>query len=259
MAVRSRPVHVPQRQFRRARARRAKAAATALIDAPEEAPILAAIERTGWTPDADPDHPPPWRPCRGQSRAEAEIRADDHRPDRPKRRRFPASTRRSARATRSPSAPRRISVHRDARPHRRPCLLLLPGFGHRCSPADTLFALGCGRLLECKPPVMFDSLKQLAALPLETSGLLRPRIHAGQCPLRADRRPDQLGAEGARRRDRQAARRRQADAADDDRRSNWPPTRSCAGTIRRSARNLGMEKAADAEVFAEIRKRKDVF
>ena len=34
--------------------------------------------------------------------------------------------------------------------------------------ADTLFALGCGRLLECKPPVMFESLKKLAALPLET-------------------------------------------------------------------------------------------
>ena len=35
--------------------------------------------------------------------------------------------------------------------------------------ADTLFALGCGRLFECKPPVMFDSLKKLAALPLETA------------------------------------------------------------------------------------------
>ena len=34
--------------------------------------------------------------------------------------------------------------------------------------ADTLFAIGCGRLLECKPPVMFNSLKRLAALPLET-------------------------------------------------------------------------------------------
>src|SRR5690606_9481839 len=34
--------------------------------------------------------------------------------------------------------------------------------------ADTLFALGCGRLLECQPPVMFASLKKLAALPADT-------------------------------------------------------------------------------------------
>src|SRR5690606_7176008 len=34
--------------------------------------------------------------------------------------------------------------------------------------ADTLFALGCGRLFECPPPVMYQSLKKLAALPPET-------------------------------------------------------------------------------------------
>src|SRR5690606_17639895 len=31
--------------------------------------------------------------------------------------------------------------------------------------ADTLFALGCGRLLECPPETMYASLKKLVALP----------------------------------------------------------------------------------------------
>ena len=33
--------------------------------------------------------------------------------------------------------------------------------------ADTLFALGCGRLFEC-PPVIVESMQKLAALPAET-------------------------------------------------------------------------------------------
>ena len=38
---------------------------------------------------------------------------------------------------------------------------------------DTLFSLGCGRLIEGTPEEMFDSLRKLAALPADTLGLLR--------------------------------------------------------------------------------------
>ena len=53
---------------------------------------------------------------------------------------------------------------------------------------DTLFSLGCGRLIEGTAEEMFDSLAKLKALPPETAGLLRPRIHRKQRPLRAGRR-----------------------------------------------------------------------
>jgi len=36
------------------------------------------------------------------------------------------------------------------------------------SPPTRCFALGCGRLFECKPPVMYESLQKLAALPADT-------------------------------------------------------------------------------------------
>ena len=51
---------------------------------------------------------------------------------------------------------------------------------------DTLFALGCGRLFEGTPAMMWDSLQRLAALPDETTVYLRPRIHRLQRPLRPD-------------------------------------------------------------------------
>ena len=118
---------------------------TLLIDAPEEAPILAAIERTGWKPDAVADHPSPWRPCRGQPRAQGEIRADHHRAGRrggenPRHR----PVRRGRR--RDPVRPRDDLGARYARPHGRPYLLPLPGLGRRFSPPTRCLrwaAAGC--------------------------------------------------------------------------------------------------------------------
>ena len=40
--------------------------------------------------------------------------------------------------------------------------------GHTAFVGDTLFTLGCGRLLEGAPPMMWESLQRLAALPDET-------------------------------------------------------------------------------------------
>ena len=167
--------------------------------------------------DADPDHASPRRPCRGQSGAEGALRPEDHRPEGrggqdPRHRRDGGG-----RLDASSSAAQHGRGHRDARPHAGHVSYHLPDASVAFT-ADTLFALGCGRLFEGTPPVMYESLQKLAALPADDRDLLRPRIHAGQCALRADRRPDQLGAEGARREDRGAARRRQADPADDDRR-----------------------------------------
>ncbi len=129
---------------------------------------------------------------------------------------------------------------------------------HVAFTGDTLFALGCGRLFECKPPEMFSSLMKLAALPLSTT------IYCGHEYTQANAR-FALSVDPTN----SALKER---AADIDRlreedRPTLPTTmmqematnpfmRSHDPVIRK---NLGMEGASDEAVFAEIRKRKDHF
>ena len=230
---------------------------TLLIDAPEETPILAAIERTGWKPDAVADHPSPWRPCRGEPRAQAEIRPDHHRAEgrggkNPRHR--PVRLRRRC----DPVRPR-DDLGVWIRPVTRPAIspTSFPNLDVLFA-ADTLFALGCGRLLECKPPVMFESLQKLAALPLET------RVYCGHEYTQANARfaltVDPTNS---------ALKERSAEI--DRLRAGGKATLPTTIGLELSTnpflrwhdpvirKNLGMEKAADVEVFAEIRKRKDVF
>lgn len=129
---------------------------------------------------------------------------------------------------------------------------------HVAFAADTLFALGCGRLLEGRPADMLASLKKLAALPLDT------KIYCGHEYTQANARfamtVDPTNS----------ALKERAKEVDELRAAGKPtlPT-----TIERELatnpflrwhdpairRNLGMEGADDVAVFAEIRKRKDVF
>ena len=53
---------------------------------------------------------------------------------------------------------------------------------------DTLFSIGCGRVIEGTPEMMWASLAQAARPAGRHAGLLRPRIHAGQHQIRADHR-----------------------------------------------------------------------
>ena len=57
---------------------------------------------------------------------------------------------------------------RRARPYRRPYRLSLPTAGKLVFTADSLMAVGCGRLFEGTPAQMWHSLSKLAALPPET-------------------------------------------------------------------------------------------
>jgi hydroxyacylglutathione hydrolase len=124
--------------------------------------------------------------------------------------------------------------------------------------ADTLFALGCGRLLEGTPAQMWASLSKLMALPNDTNvycgheytlsnakfaltidpeneALVLRAIEIER--LRADNKPTlptTIGIEKA----------------------TNPFLRASDGHIRE---RLGMPMATDGEVFAQIRHRKDVF
>ena len=229
---------------------------TALIDAPEESTILAAIERTGWKPDLiltthhHSDH------------VEANLALKE---------RFGLKIiGPKAEADKIPGIDETVSEGSslDFAGHR---IQDIETTGHTAGhvsyyfpddgvafTADTLFALGCGRLFERPAPVMFASMTKLAALPAATviycgheytlanarfaltidptNSALKERVAKIE-KLRADDKPTlptTIGEELA----------------------TNPFMRWHDPAIRK---NLGMETASDVDVFAEIRKRKDNF
>lgn len=122
--------------------------------------------------------------------------------------------------------------------------------------ADTLFSLGCGRLFEGTAPTMWSSLEKLLRLPDDA------RIYCGHEYTQANARfsltidPDN------------PALRRRAAEVDALRAAGKPTIPSTLGVERATnpflrphdpaiRKRLGMENASNAEVFGEIRKRKD--
>ncbi len=229
---------------------------TAIIDAPQEAPILAAIERTGWRPTAllithhHGDH------------VEANL---------PLKKRFGLKiTGPRAEAAKIPGIDEEVEEgHIIKLGSEMISVIETPGHtaghisyhfenSHVAFTGDTLFALGCGRLFECKAPVMYQSLKKLTALPLDT------RIYCGHEYTQANARfaltvdptnsalkeraaeIDRLRAEGRPTLPTTMARELATN----------PFLRWHDPAIRR---NLGLANASDEAVFAEIRRRKDGF
>ena len=123
---------------------------------------------------------------------------------------------------------------------------------------DTLFAMGCGRLFEGTPAMMWSSLSKLMTLPDAT------RIFCGHEYTQSNGRfaltiePSNAAL---------VARMREVDAA---RAKGEPTIPSTLGLEKQTnpflrpnspelRKTLGMESASDVEVFAETRKRKDNF
>lgn len=228
--------------------------ATASIDAPEEKPILAALERRGWrlshifTTHHHGDH------------VEANLALKD---------RFGATIIGPARET-IPGIDRKVDGGDSFDfAGRRVEVIATPGhtLGHICFhlpeekllfAADTLFALGCGRVFEGTPDQMWESLSTLAALPDETTVYFGHEYTLSNA--RFARTVDPENAALARRADEIEALR--ADGAFTApttigiEKATNPFLRAGDPAIRR---HLGMERASDAEVFAEIRGRKDRF
>ncbi|MAS12151.1 MAG: hydroxyacylglutathione hydrolase [Nitratireductor sp.] len=228
---------------------------TALIDAPEEGAILAAVERTGWRPTMiltthhHPDH------------VEANLALKE---------RFGLSiTGPAAEADRIPGIDRTVSEGDTVTVGKQNATVIeTPGHtaGHVSYhfsdagivfTADTLFALGCGRLFECKPPVMLASLKKLAALPLETV------VYCGHEYTEANAR-FALTVDPT-----NSALKERAKEISRLRSEGKPTLPTTMGKEMATnpflrwhdpviRRNLGMEDASDEAVFAEIRKRKDI-
>jgi hydroxyacylglutathione hydrolase len=229
---------------------------TALIDAPEEKPILEAIERTGWTPTLiltthhHSDHVEANLALKqkfglkivGPAGEAAKIPGIDETVDEGSVLKFGGQT---------------VQVYHT------------PGhtLGHVCYhmpeakllfAADTLFALGCGRLLEGTAAQMWASLKRLSALPADTIVYCGHEYTQSNARFALSVDPDN---------ERLVARAAEIDALRAEGKPTLPTTigaeletnpflRPHDPAIRKL---LGMENASDEAVFAEIRKRKDNF
>ena len=124
--------------------------------------------------------------------------------------------------------------------------------------ADTLFAIGCGRILEGTPEMMWDSLEKIAALPDNTS------VYVGHEYTLANARfalsvdpgnPDLVTRADEVARLRDAGKMTLPTTIALEKRTN-PFLRARDPAIRQ---RLGMQDSPDAAVFGELRRRKDSF
>lgn len=233
-----------------------KSGLTALIDAPEESTIMAAIERTGWTPSL--------------------ILVTHHHIDHVEanlalKQRFGLKIVGPAKeADRIPGIDQTLSGG-DTFDFAGETVKIIETPGHTAGhityhfpnsgvlfAADTLFALGCGRLLECGPDVMFESLSKLVTLPRETQVYCGHEYTLSNAKFALTVDPTNQAL---------VTRAKKIEALRAEGKATLPTTigeeletnpflRWNDQAIRA---NLNMQNAADWEVFAEIRKRKDNF
>jgi hydroxyacylglutathione hydrolase len=229
---------------------------TASIDAPEEQPILDALERRGWT----------------LTHVFTTHHHDDHvAANLALKTRFDATIIGPDReASRIPGIDMTIGDGGDFTfSGHKVHVIGTPGHtaGHICYhlpddgllfAADTLFALGCGRLFEGTPADMWSSLQKLMALQDDTQVYFGHEYTLSNARFAVTVDP---GNEALRARagEIEALRARGGFTAPTtlglEKRTN-PFLRPADAGIRQ---HLGLVEATDAEVFAEIRKRKDSF
>lgn len=124
--------------------------------------------------------------------------------------------------------------------------------------ADSLMALGCGRVFEGTPPQMWASLSKLAALPPDTrvfSGHEYTESNA-RFALTIEPANAELSARAGRVRAARAEGRPTVPSTIAEELATNPFLRAGLPELKAA---VGMPGAGDAECFAEIRRRKDVF
>ncbi|MDO9417458.1 hydroxyacylglutathione hydrolase [Pararhizobium sp.] len=230
--------------------------ATATIDAPEEAPILDALSRRGWTlthiftTHHHQDHVEANLALKERFGAEIIGPVNEAA-------KIPGIDRTMGDGDRFDFAGHPVEV------------IETPGHtaGHICFSlpddkllfaADTLFALGCGRLFERPPEDMWVSLQKLMALPDDMSVYFGHEYTLSNARFALTIDPDSTAL---------AKRVAEIEALRADGKFTAPTTigleKATSPFLRPHdagiRRHLGMESASDTQVFAEIRKRKDNF
>ncbi len=123
---------------------------------------------------------------------------------------------------------------------------------------DTLFSLGCGKIFEGNPAMMYNSLSKLATLPSETLIFSSHEYTEGNAAFAVTVDPDNTALK-ARVEQIKALRAKGLPTVPSLLREELatnPFLRSSDPVMRA---HLGMADATDAEVFTEVRKRKDNF
>ena len=106
---------------------------------------------------------------------------------------------------------------------------------------------------------MWQSLLKLRDLPDDTQIYCGHEYTAANIRFALTIEPDNKALARARGGGQRSSPPKQADDPDHDRRRRKPPIRSCAPTCRRSPPRVGMAGKPAAQVFAEIRARKNKF
>lgn len=124
--------------------------------------------------------------------------------------------------------------------------------------ADTLFVLGCGRLFEGSPATMWTSLQKLIALPDDTVVYCGHEYTLANARFAVTVDPDnkELAARAREIEKLRAEDKLTAPTTIGEEKATNPFLRPADPGIRAT---LGMQDASDADVFAEIRRRKDHF
>jgi hydroxyacylglutathione hydrolase len=229
---------------------------TALVDAPEETTILAAIERTGWTPTVilTTHHHTDHIEANLSLKQKFNLKIIGPKAEAAK---IPGIDEEVAEGDVFTFGGEEVRVIETPGHTAGHVSYYLPKAGIAFT-ADTLFALGCGRLFEASAPVMYESLKKLAALPPET------KVYCGheytlsnaRFALTIDPENPKLKARAEQIEKLRAEGKATLPTTISEELQTNPFLRWADPAIRK---HLGMEKASDAEVFAEIRKRKDNF
>lgn len=123
---------------------------------------------------------------------------------------------------------------------------------------DTMFALGCGRLFEGAPAQMWESLSKLLTLPDDTTVYCAHEYTQGQARFAVTLEPGNAALQ-ERKAEIDAKRAAGAPTVPTTiglEKATSPFVRAASPEIRAT---LGLPDASDAQVFAEVRRRKDVF
>lgn len=233
-----------------------KSGQTATIDAPELGPILAVLEARGWnlthilTTHWHPDHVEANLDLK--ARYELEIIGPAAEADK-----IPGIDRTVKGGDHFDFSGYRVDVI-DCPGHTLGGISLHIASEKLLFAADTLFALGCGRLLEGTPAQMWDSLSKLMALPDDTIVYCGHEytLSNAKFALTIDPRNEALVARAMEIEGLRAAGLPTLPTTIGREKETNPFLRASDEAIRE---NLNMVEASDAEVFTEIRARKDSF
>ena len=236
--------------------RDAGSGSVALVDAPEAGPIEAALDARGWTPGTilithhHDDHVAGVERLRARYGTEVVGAAAD-------RHRLPPLDRGVVEGDvvgTGDLAARILDVPGHTRGH---------VAYHFAAPdalfsADSLMVMGCGRLFEGTPAEMWASLAKLAALPDETMVYSGHEYAASNARFALSLEPEnpRLRERAAEIERLRAEGRPSVPARLGLERATNPFLRAADSGLRA---RLGLDDAPDAEVFAEIRRRKDAF